>query len=63
MALQGIFKCWRALREIEQGAPAVLQAAWENFPSPYEIDIEDDDALKRLLEAVVAASLARQAKT
>ena len=56
MASQAAFKCDRALRKIEEGAPEVMDAAWEHWPSPYEMASEPEDAVKRLLVALVAAA-------
>ena len=46
------------LERIASGHPDVLLAMQECFPSPYEIDMCDEDALRRLLEAIVAAARA-----
>ena len=45
-----------ALSRIETGSPEVMEAIRRNFPSAYEIDMEDEAAIKRLLVAIVAAA-------
>ena len=46
-----------ALERIASGHPDVVAAMRENFPSPYEIDMEDEDALRRLLDAIATAAI------
>lgn len=43
------------LARIEAGDPDVIQAVWDSFPSPYEVDMADEAAIKCLLAAIVAA--------
>jgi len=47
----------RALALIRDGHPAVLEAALRNMPSEYEVDTENEAALKQLLKAIVSAAL------
>lgn len=44
-----------ALEKIASGHPSVICAVRDNFPSPYEIDVGDESAILRLLQAIVAA--------
>ena len=44
------------LERIEAGSPEIIEAVWRNFPSPYEIDMGDEAAIKRLLAAIAAAA-------
>lgn len=46
-----------ALDRIKNGSVSVLDAAWCNMLSPYEIDTEDADAMRQLLAAIVTAAL------
>jgi hypothetical protein len=57
MVLSDVLRCGRALRKIEEGAPEVMVAARENWPSSLEIDLEPEGAaVRRLLKALVAAA-------
>lgn len=47
----------RALARIREGHPVVIEAAWKNMPSEFEVDTGDLEALQQLLDAVVAAAL------
>jgi hypothetical protein len=51
--------CKGILKKIEIGHPDVVRAVWGNFPTPYEIDLGDEQAIKRLLAALVAAARVR----
>jgi hypothetical protein len=46
-----------ALDLIRGGDPAVVSAFWENFSSPYEIDVEGTVAVLQPFKAVVQAAL------
>lgn len=46
----------QALRSIASGHENVMRAIWKDFPSPYEIDMQDEEALRCLLERVVSAA-------
>lgn len=45
-----------ALERVASGHPDLMRALWGNFPSPYEIDLGDEEVLKRLLAAIAAAA-------
>ena len=46
-----------AVERIRNGDPAIIEAAWSQIPSPYQIDVEDTAAMRQLLTAIVEAAL------
>lgn len=46
-----------ALQRIWQGKGGVVRAAWQDMPTPYELDAMDSDAVVTMFRAVISVAL------
>lgn len=51
-----------ALERIRTAASEVVDAAWWNLPSAFEIDTKDREAIAEMLRAIVEAALQEREK-
>lgn len=61
VAARLVRKHFRAMERILSADPNVLEAAWENMPSEYDVLTEDAGAMAKLLRAVATAALGQEA--